>query len=138
MNCLSCHQPHSSVQPNPLVSDQANNMAFCITPYEPDRSGRTECSAGSPTGNSERRSRPAAAETPEPTGRQNDDLLQTRDASFRRILAGFLFRLSLLSPAPLMAGDKKKKDHPRRHKSRPSSMISSRPIWSGPLPGPTH
>ena len=31
MNCLSCHQPHSSAQPNLLVKDQANNMAFCIT-----------------------------------------------------------------------------------------------------------
>jgi predicted CXXCH cytochrome family protein len=27
--CLSCHQPHSSAQPNLLVKDQQNNMAFC-------------------------------------------------------------------------------------------------------------
>jgi predicted CXXCH cytochrome family protein len=26
---LSCHQPHSSAQPNLLVKDQANNAAFC-------------------------------------------------------------------------------------------------------------
>lgn len=31
VNCLSCHQPHSSAQPSLLVKDQANNMAFCIT-----------------------------------------------------------------------------------------------------------
>jgi predicted CXXCH cytochrome family protein len=29
MNCKMCHQPHSSAQPNLLVKDQANNMAFC-------------------------------------------------------------------------------------------------------------
>jgi len=31
INCLSCHQPHSSAQPNLLVKDQANNLAFCTT-----------------------------------------------------------------------------------------------------------
>lgn len=31
INCLSCHQPHSSAQPALLVKDQANNMAFCMT-----------------------------------------------------------------------------------------------------------
>jgi predicted CXXCH cytochrome family protein len=31
INCLSCHQPHSSAQPGLLVKDQANNMAFCAT-----------------------------------------------------------------------------------------------------------
>ena len=31
VNCLSCHQPHSSAQPDLLVKDQANNMAFCVT-----------------------------------------------------------------------------------------------------------
>lgn len=29
--CLTCHQPHSSAQPNLLVKDQANNTAFCNT-----------------------------------------------------------------------------------------------------------
>jgi predicted CXXCH cytochrome family protein len=29
INCLSCHQPHSSAQPDLLAKDQANNMAFC-------------------------------------------------------------------------------------------------------------
>ena len=29
INCLSCHQPHASTQPDLLVKDQANNMAFC-------------------------------------------------------------------------------------------------------------
>jgi len=29
LNCASCHQPHSSSQPNLLVKDQANNSAFC-------------------------------------------------------------------------------------------------------------
>jgi predicted CXXCH cytochrome family protein len=29
MTCLSCHQPHSSAQPDLLVKDQANNLAFC-------------------------------------------------------------------------------------------------------------
>jgi predicted CXXCH cytochrome family protein len=29
MNCLSCHQPHSSAQPDLLVKDQANGTAFC-------------------------------------------------------------------------------------------------------------
>jgi len=31
MNCLTCHQPHSSAQPDLLVKDQPNNMAFCRT-----------------------------------------------------------------------------------------------------------
>jgi len=31
VNCLSCHQPHSSAQPSLLVKDQANNMAFCMS-----------------------------------------------------------------------------------------------------------
>ena len=31
VNCLSCHQPHSSAQPSLLAKDQANNMAFCMT-----------------------------------------------------------------------------------------------------------
>jgi len=29
INCLSCHQPHASAQPDLLVKDQANNMQFC-------------------------------------------------------------------------------------------------------------
>ncbi|HEY6446433.1 MAG TPA: cytochrome c3 family protein [Acidobacteriaceae bacterium] len=29
LSCLSCHQPHASAQPDLLVYDQANNMAFC-------------------------------------------------------------------------------------------------------------
>jgi predicted CXXCH cytochrome family protein len=31
MNCLTCHQPHSSAQPDLLVKDQVNNEAFCAT-----------------------------------------------------------------------------------------------------------
>jgi len=31
MNCLTCHQPHASAQPDLLVKDQANNQAFCKT-----------------------------------------------------------------------------------------------------------
>jgi predicted CXXCH cytochrome family protein len=31
LGCLSCHQPHSSAQPDLLVKDQQNNMAFCDT-----------------------------------------------------------------------------------------------------------
>ncbi len=31
LTCLSCHQPHSSAQPDLLVKDQQNNMAFCDT-----------------------------------------------------------------------------------------------------------
>jgi predicted CXXCH cytochrome family protein len=31
INCLSCHQPHSSAQQGLLVKDQANNMAFCAS-----------------------------------------------------------------------------------------------------------
>jgi predicted CXXCH cytochrome family protein len=31
LNCLSCHQPHASTQPNLLVKDQASNMAFCAS-----------------------------------------------------------------------------------------------------------
>jgi predicted CXXCH cytochrome family protein len=31
MNCLTCHQPHASAQPDLLAKDQANNMAFCST-----------------------------------------------------------------------------------------------------------
>jgi predicted CXXCH cytochrome family protein len=29
LSCLSCHQPHASAQPDLLVKDQPNNMAFC-------------------------------------------------------------------------------------------------------------
>jgi predicted CXXCH cytochrome family protein len=29
INCLSCHQPHASAQPNLLGKDQANNAKFC-------------------------------------------------------------------------------------------------------------
>jgi predicted CXXCH cytochrome family protein len=31
INCMTCHQPHSSAQAGLLVKDQANNMAFCDT-----------------------------------------------------------------------------------------------------------
>jgi predicted CXXCH cytochrome family protein len=31
LSCLSCHQPHASLQPGLLVKDQVNNMAFCDT-----------------------------------------------------------------------------------------------------------
>ena len=29
LSCLSCHQPHASLQPDLLVKDQSNNLAFC-------------------------------------------------------------------------------------------------------------
>jgi len=29
INCLSCHQPHSSAQADLLIKDEANNMMFC-------------------------------------------------------------------------------------------------------------
>ncbi|HVO60293.1 MAG TPA: cytochrome c3 family protein [Terriglobales bacterium] len=29
IECLTCHQPHASAQPDLLAKDQANNMAFC-------------------------------------------------------------------------------------------------------------
>ena len=31
ISCLSCHQPHSSAQPDLLAKDQSNNMAFCAS-----------------------------------------------------------------------------------------------------------
>jgi predicted CXXCH cytochrome family protein len=31
LNCLTCHQPHSSLKAGLLVKDQENNMAFCDT-----------------------------------------------------------------------------------------------------------
>lgn len=31
LNCGTCHQPHASAQPNLLVNDQANNIAFCAS-----------------------------------------------------------------------------------------------------------
>ena len=31
VNCLSCHQPHSSAQASLLIKDQSNNMVFCMT-----------------------------------------------------------------------------------------------------------
>jgi predicted CXXCH cytochrome family protein len=31
VNCGTCHQPHASAQPNLLVKDQSNNMAFCAS-----------------------------------------------------------------------------------------------------------
>ena len=36
MNCLTCHQPHSSAQPNLLVKDQPYNMTFCQTCHKED------------------------------------------------------------------------------------------------------
>jgi predicted CXXCH cytochrome family protein len=34
INCLTCHQPHSSAQPDLLVKDQVNNTQFCRTCHE--------------------------------------------------------------------------------------------------------
>jgi predicted CXXCH cytochrome family protein len=34
INCLTCHQPHSSKQANLIVNDQAANMAFCATCHQ--------------------------------------------------------------------------------------------------------
>jgi predicted CXXCH cytochrome family protein len=34
INCLTCHQPHASAQPNLLVKDQNNNSAFCATCHQ--------------------------------------------------------------------------------------------------------
>jgi predicted CXXCH cytochrome family protein len=31
IDCMTCHQPHSSAQPGLLVKDQANNIMFCST-----------------------------------------------------------------------------------------------------------
>ncbi len=31
INCLTCHQPHASAQPDLLAKDQVNNMAFCAS-----------------------------------------------------------------------------------------------------------
>jgi predicted CXXCH cytochrome family protein len=31
VNCGTCHQPHSSSQPNLLINDQANNIQFCAS-----------------------------------------------------------------------------------------------------------
>ena len=31
IDCLTCHQPHASAQPDLLVKDQTNNLAFCTT-----------------------------------------------------------------------------------------------------------
>lgn len=31
IDCMTCHQPHSSAQAGLLINDQANNMAFCDT-----------------------------------------------------------------------------------------------------------
>ena len=31
MNCLTCHQPHASAQPDLLVKDQVNNILFCAS-----------------------------------------------------------------------------------------------------------
>jgi predicted CXXCH cytochrome family protein len=42
INCLTCHQPHSSAKPGLLVKDQANNLAFCMSCH-------TNMSGGSPT-----------------------------------------------------------------------------------------
>jgi predicted CXXCH cytochrome family protein len=29
MSCMTCHQPHASLEPGLLLKDQSNNMAFC-------------------------------------------------------------------------------------------------------------
>jgi predicted CXXCH cytochrome family protein len=31
INCLTCHQPHASAQPDLLAKDQADNLAFCAS-----------------------------------------------------------------------------------------------------------
>jgi predicted CXXCH cytochrome family protein len=46
INCLTCHQPHSSTQAGLLVKDQTNNMAFCSSCHNgrdvTDVSGKTK------------------------------------------------------------------------------------------------
>jgi len=34
VGCQSCHQPHASAQPDLLVKDQSNNLAFCTTCHQ--------------------------------------------------------------------------------------------------------
>jgi predicted CXXCH cytochrome family protein len=34
INCLTCHQPHASAQPDLLAKDQVNNMAFCASCHQ--------------------------------------------------------------------------------------------------------
>ena len=34
LSCVRCHQPHAGGQPNLLVKDQQNNMAFCDTCHQ--------------------------------------------------------------------------------------------------------
>jgi predicted CXXCH cytochrome family protein len=31
INCMTCHQPHASAQPDLLVKDQVNNAEFCAS-----------------------------------------------------------------------------------------------------------
>jgi predicted CXXCH cytochrome family protein len=31
INCITCHQPHSSKEADLLAKDQANNMVFCAS-----------------------------------------------------------------------------------------------------------
>ena len=40
INCLTCHQPHSSAQPDLLAKDQVNNMAFCSSCHKNLAGGR--------------------------------------------------------------------------------------------------
>ena len=53
MNCMSCHQPHSSAQPNLLVKDQSNNMAFCNTCHQPKKAEAGDVAPAAPAPKSE-------------------------------------------------------------------------------------
>jgi predicted CXXCH cytochrome family protein len=42
INCLTCHQPHSSAKPDLLVKDQENNQAFCYTCHQGNIGGQVK------------------------------------------------------------------------------------------------
>jgi predicted CXXCH cytochrome family protein len=41
VNCMTCHQPHSSAKPGMLVGDQANDMNFCASCHKSFTEGAT-------------------------------------------------------------------------------------------------
>ena len=92
MNCLTCHQPHSSAQPGLLVKDQANNMAFCDTCHK----NRLEMTR---------------------EWREKVMMFKLAPNRYRafawQLTCCLSLRLTLASPVALHAGDKKKKAQPQ-------------------------
>ncbi len=109
INCLTCHQPHASAQPDLLVKDQANNMAFCSTCHK-DLTKSVERS------------------------RRFSTMFEVSKKSIgsRALIAVLLlFAFMLVAPFAAYAGSKKKKDDTTAPKKTPVIDYSNI-VWPNP------